>query len=315
MAVEDSSAGSKSVSTARRFLVGSNVIVSILLVGGIAAVLQAMAYSGPSPVDMTSSRVNSLTEGTENLIRDLDVNVRLTSLYFETDLEEEDQQRYRRAVSDLLDLYESTNRSSVAVDRINPLSDHEKYGKLRAGLLEKTAFKAETAAYLEHISKFQDDLFPRMGGLVQSELGLLSGLGSAFGGQPAASPTAPIEQVFEQWKSELQTAGERIEALMSTEIPQYSGVLREITSVYGSFVKTLKDVGAYSQAQIAGAGQMPASQAAYLREVSQRLSSLLSTIEEEQEQADGLEPLSVDDVFAQLGPTTNAILVETEDDA
>ncbi|MFQ5592417.1 MAG: Gldg family protein, partial [Phycisphaerae bacterium] len=105
MAVDNNAAkpAASAVSTARRFAIGTNVVVAVLLVGGIVAVVQAIAYAVPARWDMTSSGVNSLSEGTENLLRNLDQNLRLTSLYFQTDLEEPDQQRYRRAVQDLLD--------------------------------------------------------------------------------------------------------------------------------------------------------------------------------------------------------------------
>ena len=120
-------------STGRRMLVGTNVAVATLIVAAICVVAQLFAYDS-SRWDMTSSGVNSLGEGTENLLRGLGQNVRLTSLYFETDREDEDQQRYRRAAQNLLDLYEATNRGKVTAEWVNPLKDHEKFQKLIARL-------------------------------------------------------------------------------------------------------------------------------------------------------------------------------------
>ena len=99
MAVEKQ-AGGPTTSIGRRMLVGTNVVVVTLIVVGIVVVAQLFAYNS-ARWDMTSSGVNSLSEGTENLLRGLDQNVRLTSLYFETDREDEDQQRYRRAAQNL----------------------------------------------------------------------------------------------------------------------------------------------------------------------------------------------------------------------
>ena len=75
--------------TSRRFLIGTNVAVTVVLVVGIIAVVQAIAYSTTIRFDMTSTGINSLSPGTENLLRNLDQNVRITSLYFETDREDE----------------------------------------------------------------------------------------------------------------------------------------------------------------------------------------------------------------------------------
>ena len=114
-----------SSSAGRRLFVGANVFVAILLVIGIVAALQYFAYKWAAKFDMTSSSVNSLSSGTENLVRGLESNVRLTSLYFETDRETKDQPLYRRAALDLLELYEATNRSKVkAANKILRTATH-----------------------------------------------------------------------------------------------------------------------------------------------------------------------------------------------
>ncbi|MCH7872749.1 MAG: Gldg family protein, partial [Planctomycetes bacterium] len=138
-------------SGARRFLIGTNVAVGIILAVAVVVVAQVIAFSVPQRWDMTSSGVNSLSEGTENLLRSLDANVRITSLYFETDREDEDQPRYRRSVQDLIDLYEATNRSKVVGDWVNPLKDREKLVALLDRLAEKTVFKDALAAYRERV--------------------------------------------------------------------------------------------------------------------------------------------------------------------
>ncbi|GAF86695.1 unnamed protein product, partial [marine sediment metagenome] len=148
MAVDKPGAKRVSGSSAgRRFLIGTNVLIATVLVIAIVTVAQAIAFSVPKRWDMTSSGVNSVSEATENLLRNLDSNIRLTSLYFETDREEADQPRYRQATADLLDLYEATNRAKVSSDWINPLKDHEKFRNLLARLREKTVFKEEIEKY------------------------------------------------------------------------------------------------------------------------------------------------------------------------
>ena len=143
----------------RRLLVGTNVAAGIVLVAGIVVVVQAIAFQAAPRWDMTSSRVNSLSEGTENLLRGLDSNIRLTSLYFESDLDEEDQQRYRTAAKNLIDLYESSRRTKITTDWINPLNkkDTKKLQSLKARLLEKTKFKKEIEPYRARIEAYQSE--------------------------------------------------------------------------------------------------------------------------------------------------------------
>ena len=67
------------VSGGRRFMVGTNVVVATLLVAAIVVVVQAIAFSVPNGRwDVTSSGVNSLSQATENLLRGLDQEIRLT---------------------------------------------------------------------------------------------------------------------------------------------------------------------------------------------------------------------------------------------
>ncbi|HRX85263.1 MAG TPA: Gldg family protein, partial [Phycisphaerae bacterium] len=111
--------GSKS---GQHWMVGANVGVMIALAIILVVALQYAAYRWSGwRADLTSQGINSLTDATTSLLHDLDTPVTLTSLYFKTDLEDKDQDRYRSAVRDLINLYRSTNRSEIKVQEINPL--------------------------------------------------------------------------------------------------------------------------------------------------------------------------------------------------
>ena len=87
-------------SSSKRIKIGANVTIATVLVFAIVAVCQMFVHYLPAMrMDMTSTRINSLSDATENLLGNLDTNVRLTSLYFETDLEDEDQPHFRRTCS------------------------------------------------------------------------------------------------------------------------------------------------------------------------------------------------------------------------
>ena len=73
----------------RRMKFGTNAVVVAALAIGVVVMLQIMAYALPIRWDMTQSGVNSLTEGTENLLRNVDTNVTLTSLYALVDIDTE----------------------------------------------------------------------------------------------------------------------------------------------------------------------------------------------------------------------------------
>jgi predicted transcriptional regulator len=265
-------------STGRRMLVGTNVAVAILIVAAICVVAQLFAYDS-SRWDMTSSGVNSLGEGTENLLRGLSQNVRLTSLYFETDREDEDQQRYRRAAQNLLDLYEATNRGKVTAEWVNPLKDHEKFQKLIARLREKSAFKDTIAAYQARIDAYKNELDGQMRKLVEDELSRIGPTVGTMSESPRQSPTAQVEELFRRLSSELENTRDQIDSVTTAANPQYSAAVGELKSLYPKISKALKEVGKFGTGEVGRNPGMPAAQADFLREAGNRYAALVSSLE------------------------------------
>jgi hypothetical protein len=80
---------------AGRAWVGANVGLMIGLAIILTVGVQLIGYRWSRRADLTSTGVNSLTPATTALLRDLETPVKLTSLYFKTDIEDEDQNRFR----------------------------------------------------------------------------------------------------------------------------------------------------------------------------------------------------------------------------
>ena len=244
----DTQAGSQA-GTARQVLVGGNVIIMTALAVAVVVVVQFMAYKATVRMDMTQSGLNSLGEGTENLLRHLDGKVRLTSLYFETDQEDEDQPKYRRAVSQLLDLYESTNRSKIAADWVNPLDhDSRAYKDLIKSLYEFEGFKSEVDPYVERLEAYRSDLYPRMQGLVRAELDALGAFSGLLADQNVSTVTAPIEQLLGEWTKELERSNQSVEGLALGESPQFATIAQELSTLYARFVAGAEKRGCIRQA-------------------------------------------------------------------
>lgn len=310
--VTSSSAGS---SAGRRLRVGGNVILASVFAVAIAAILQALAYSMPTRWDMTSSGVNSLSPATENLLQSLDSNIRLTSLYFETDREEEDQSRYRTAAGNLLDLYEATNRAKIASASVNPLKDHESFQKCLTRLREKPAFREQIEEHKARIDRYLDELDTQMRTLVQSETDRIASMGGAIGDSSALAAVTPVEQLFARWSGMLDGTRERIDALTFADNPQYSAAIAELRNLYRDFGKALKDIVQFGPEQIRRNPGLPAEQVEFLQQTGSRYADLLAEVEKETTKLQELGPLDFDDLLAKLAPTSNAILLETEDDA
>lgn len=298
----------------RRLKVGANVLVSILLMLGIAGLLQYFGFTYSTRWSLSSTGVSALSEPTERLIDGLKPNVRLTSFYFETDREDEDQGRFRQAVWDLLGLYEAANRSKIDVEWINPLKDVEKYKVRLREIAELPRFADAVAAHKVQIERFEKELAPEVGTLIQSELELASGLGGGgIGGE--ASPIAQVEAFLAEYSTMLGRLNDGIRINLEETPPAYAAAIQNVKTGYRNFLDMLDKLGRFGSAQVAGNAELPEAQAKFLREASARYFALSGKLREAQAAADELPALPYERILEGLDSLSNAILVTTDSDA
>jgi len=315
MVARGGNANGTMVTGGKRVLVGANVTLMVVLALGIVVVCQLLAYSYPARRDMTSTGVNSLTPSTEKLLRDLDKSVRLTSLYFETDREEADQPRYREAARSLLALYESTNRSKISADWINPLKDHQKLQDLYSRLREKAAFKDGIEAYKARVDAFKTDLDAKLQTLLQSEVDSASSATLGIERTRTPTPVAQVEELLRRLTAELQGTRDQVDALTNPANLQLAAAAGELRNLYPKIIKALKEIPKFATAELARNQNLPAPQAAFLRDAGTRYAEVVAAIEGETTKLGELQPLKIDDLVSRMQPTTNAIVLETDDDA
>ncbi len=306
-------------SSGRRVKIGANVAISVALVGGIVVVLQMLLFSTTLRMDMSSSGVNSLSAGSEKLLRHLEPNVRLTSLYFETELEEEDQPRYRRAVQDLIELYQASNRRKIVAEWINPIKDQDKVRKLMERLRDKKAFKTTIDKYNERIKTFNSDILPKLVALVEAETSRIqatyAGIAAGDADSDAQQILRRVDSFFQQLQQELQATGQRIDVATSADNPLLASVKSELENLYRSLSKSLKDVAGFAAAQGASLPSLSAQESDILLGAGNRYAEVVAALEAEQSAMEALEPLKIDDLLRKLVPTSNSLVVETDDDA
>ncbi|MCO6437395.1 MAG: Gldg family protein [Phycisphaerae bacterium] len=302
-------------SAGRRIGVGANVALSILLVAAIVVVAQMIGFKLSQRWDMTSSGVNSLSEGTVNLLNSLDQPVRLTSLYFETDLDEEDQQRYRRPVMDLLNLYEATNRARVTADWINPMKEQEEMRKLRDRLRDLPKFKENIKTYESVIETYQTDIAPVVAQTLQDELNTIGAFSTGLSGGELPRPLAAIKNALDYLVQGVQQRRQQIEAYTQSPEKQLGAAVNELRQLYDELARNFKELANYAQGQVGKDASLSPAQLEYLRGMGNRLADITGKVEAQITRLQGLEPLRIEDLFAKMQPTSNAILVETPNDA
>lgn len=299
----------------RRFVIGLNVMLMTALAVGLTVAVQALAYQWPKRWDMTSTSVNSLSSGTESLLRNLKTNVTLTSLYFQTDIEEEDQPRYRQAVDNLLALYQSTNRSYVATRSINPLSDHDGMRTLTKSLREKSAYKDDIAKYSAAVDEFEDDIGPKIATLLQGDSTTASQLTAGLGESAARKVLSPVENLLALLLQDFETVRAQVDAYSIPDDPQYSAAVGELKRLYRALSDKLKQLANYGTQEAGRNPDLGSDAIEFLSSSGSRSGALVTAMEEKLKTLEALEPLKVDQILRELRPNGNVLLVETPDEA
>ncbi len=310
MALKDSSASS--MGAGRRFLFSANVLFTVIAALVIVAFAQWASTRG-GYLDMTSSAVNSLSEPTERLLDGLETDVKLVSLYFEADLEEADQPRYRTAIDDLTGLYASSNRKRITTDWINPLKDHEKRKKLIADLAALPRFKDGVARYQERFDAYDNELKAEMVELINGELDTVSGLTTGLTAQDAQGALGEIQIVLERWREIISAQSEGIDDLLAAEVPAYTAAMTELKGLYRDFSKQFNAIVDY--AKKGGRKRDRGVEDEFLAGVPDRYAAVTQKVDAELAKADELDVLPFDDVVSRLTPTGNPLLVMTDNDA
>ena len=311
MAVDQGAAGLRF--EGRRRTVGTNVLLATVLVVGIVGLLQWASYKLGGRADCTSSSVNSLSDGTVHLLDGLDETVRITTAYFKTDIEEEDQAKYRNAVNDLVNLYQIENRSKIEVESFNPLQDHDKRKKLLDDLQAKPKFQEQSVKHRELLDKFENELVPEITTLLDAELTQMGGLGESLGGT-SGTVLGQIEVLLDRLQRDLGATQAEIQDASQADLPQYGAAVSVMHSLCSNLSKRFKDIGTVG-GQVAGDNNLSPAQADFLAGAQARYQPLVDKLDELIDAAAELPQLDLEDIARQLAPNSNPIIVETDSDA
>ncbi len=315
MAIDQDRNSPQSDFSGRHLAIGTNVVLSIVIALTLVVVSQWVSFKRNTRVDLTSSRLNSLTTGTEYLVSDLDQKVRLASLYFETDIEDEDQARYRERMDDLLSLYQRTNPSMVEIRSINPLQDHAKRDAFVDELRGLKVFSEETQPYEALAERFKNELLGQINELLQGQSEKLAGIVETTSDETAKIDLGQIQMLLEDRERAVAFATEDVRALVDGASPQYGVVQQKLVQLYSGVVRDLNNILSYCQQLRVQRTSMPEAVSDYVNSVDTAYRSLIARLEGETTNARGLGGLEFDGLVRQLGPMSNALVVYTDEQA
>ncbi len=307
----------KRKSSGSSFVIGLNVVLMIVLAVALVAGVQWIAYAYSSTAtrfDLTGTGINSLTEPTVKAVESLNKPVTLTSLYYKTDLETEDQKRYRSTVEDLLELYRATNRGEITVQYVNPLQDHEAEKKLFQTLGDMKKFKEEAASHREVVDTFRNEMATRINDLLTSESAQLDAITPT--GERESQLVGQVKLYYSRIRDEIERSVLAVEDAVSSETPAYSAAKGTIQQTYTGVQNLLNSVAEVGTQVSSVPGQFSAPAESFFVSAQSRYADILKAIEEQLAKIQELRPLDFDNLVRGLRDETgNAILVRTADDA
>lgn len=296
------------------WLVGLNVVLMVILVVALVGGLQWIGLTRLGRIDVTSSGVNSLTEPTEALLKGLDQQVTLTSFYFETDIENEDQDRFRSAVNDLLELYQVSNRSQITFQSINPLQDHDERSAALKKLANCSKFAEQAEGHIKAIDLFQSELSDRITAIMGEDLGVIRTFGELEGTE--ARLIADITRLFEDLSKNIKSTNQQIKDALASEVPAYGAATSLLRKTYAAVRDVLSGIQTVSVQFTTNPEGFSPSVLDFLGGSDARYRALIDELKAQEETIGNLPDLDLDGIIAELvNGTNNPILVQTESSA
>ncbi|HEY3241959.1 MAG TPA: Gldg family protein, partial [Phycisphaerae bacterium] len=305
---------------ARRWLVGTNVVLMTVLALAVAGAVQYGGYQVQNRAggrwDLTSARTNRLAPATENLLKRLDKKVWITSLYYQSDEEREDQGQYRTRMNDLINLYQLANRAQIEVEFINPVKDHERHEALIKRLSEIPKYRDESAKHVEAIKTFREKIAPQVSQLIESETASARDLARTAGEQRGEILSQLVERVLPNAQSKLAQLQEDVTDALAQTPPRYAALVPEINQFYNDMTKMLNSIATEGPKE-AAVGKLSAEVAAFYNGAKDRYRDAINAMNAGVTQTQNLPNLELETLVQQLqrGLKTNPLVVSTAEDA
>ena len=230
-------------SSERRVVFGVNAIMQAVLALGLVIALVWMAGRLQWRADLTSSGINSLSTRTEQLLRNLDQNVRITAIFPEPDKRDKIGEKRRREISQLLDLYDAAGGARVSTYLLDPSLPEQKAAtdRLLQRLTELPAYQDEARPHEETLARFPE---------LNEQIRVLAGGDFARAEQLVqADPQLGQNRNFAIVRNNLQHAQRESERMAeayedlrgAAEIPRYGEAVRKVRDYLGGMEALLRD--------------------------------------------------------------------------
>ncbi len=232
----------------RRFKYGINVTVSVVIVLAIVIILNIISYRrfASQRIDMTATRLYSLSPQTKKLLGKMQKDVKIVTLI------SQNAEEFNKA-KDLISEYDNYS-SHITVEHIDPARELTRVSQFYGTIKERYA---DTVKPLEEAIQKGREGIERLASDIAQQKKLLSDLmaNQAFADGDEKELLSQVIRAFARSDEQFKQTNELIEKTLDSPMPDYAGSLQEIKrilshyndSVYGAAGNYLKQFAANSQ--------------------------------------------------------------------
>jgi hypothetical protein len=297
-----------------RWIAGTNVAMATLLAVALVAVLQWGGCNFSATADLTTSGINSLSEGTDRLLDSLETEVTLTSTYYEADPEPPDQEKYRKATADLIDLYRMATPGKIVARYINPVQDHQAVRDLFDQFQAIPKYDEQAKPYREFIQAFNEDLATQIADALSGTQQDLASLTGAWSEGNEAQVLAAVKTFLNERRQLLSRVQETVQEAAQQRVPDYAGAISNLRTLYRDVKQVPEALDSFSARMAQAMSGLNADVAAFVKEAGDRFRPLAATLDEKLKVADDLPTLELEREIRQYSAMSNCVFVSTNDD-
>ncbi|HPM22259.1 MAG TPA: Gldg family protein [Phycisphaerae bacterium] len=283
----------------RRLVFGVNVFVQALLAIVVVVALLWIAGRFNVQADLTGSGRNSLSSRTVNLLKGLKEDVRITAVFAEPDKRDEIGQKRRRAMRDLLDLYEQAGGARVTTQMIDPSLEKAATDRMLQHLLELPAYKDEARPHQEALTK-SAELTEKIKALVDSDAKQLDTLVGGDAQLARNRNLAIIRMNLQQTARDAQDTQEKIQDLTHGEIPRFGQAVKALRDYVKNAELLLRDAAAWMTGDGLSSPGITPDLRTFFQDANTRYEPLLAEMRTLQEQTENLKDVKVEELYNNL---------------
>lgn len=300
----------------RRLVFGVNVIVQAILAAAVVVAVIWITDKFNFQADLTGTGRNSLSSRTTQLLKHLDQNVRITAVFAEPDKRDEIGQKRRRAMRDLLDLYEQAGGGHVTTALLDPSTEKGSTDKLLQRLLELPAYKNEAQPHQEALAK-SAELTEQIKSLAESEIARLDELARGDAQLARDRNFAIVRNNLRQIGRDAAETQEKIQDLTHGEIPRFGQAVKDVRESVKNAELLLRDASTWMSTDGQSTAGISPDLQAFFKDAPGRYEPVLKEMRDLVQKTENLKDVKVEELYSGLTRwrTGPPVLVETEREA